>query len=178
MAATTNLESFSGSATLACSQASLATGSARESAVRSNSTLLNFDDQVAVTFTIGSGTPSTSGPAINVYANGSVDGTLWPIIQLSAGGVFATGAGDASVGALGNPPNLRLIASFGLQTTTSSGERTFRTEPASVAQAFGGSLPYAYSLIVENQSGVALSTSTVTTAQLVEVNGIRSTSGN
>lgn len=175
---TKNLEAYAGSATLTCTQTSLASTSCRESAVRSNSSALNFDDQIAVTFTIASGTPSTSGPAVNIYANGSIDGSIWPIIQLASGAVQSTGAGDASIGALGSPSNLRLIGSFGLQTTTSSGERTFRTQPFSVAQAFAGNLPQSYSILIENQVGISFSSSTATTTQLVEVNGIYNTAGN
>lgn len=133
---------------------------------------------MAITFTIASGTPSTTGPAVNVYANGSVDGTLWPIVQLSSGAPFATGTGDVSVGSLGTPSNLRLIGAFGIQTTTSSAERTFRTEPFSIAQAFGGNVPEAFSFMIENQTGVALSASTATTAQLTDACGIYTTSGN
>jgi hypothetical protein len=178
MAATSNLTGYAGSATIACTQTSLGIGSTRETAVRSNTSAKNIDDVVAVTFTLASGAPNTGGGYVNVWANGSVDGTIWPIIQLSSGAVFQTGGGDASVGLLGAPTNLRLIGSFGLQSTTSSGERTFRTEPYSVGAGFGGVLPPAYSLLLENQSGVVFSTSTASTAQLVEVNGIYSTSGN
>ena len=174
---TSNKEAFSGSATLVCTQTSLATGSARESAVRTNTVNLNLDEFVAVTFTIASGSPSTTGASVNVYANGSVDGTLWPIIQTAAGATQATGAGDAALGGMSSQPNLKLLGSFGLLTTTSGGERTFRTEPFSVAQAFGGQLPPAYSIIVENQTGVAFSSSTATTTQLVEINGIYTTNG-
>ncbi len=178
MAATKNYEVYAGSATLTCTQTSLATGSTRETSVRSQSANSNLEDIVAVTFTIASGAPSTTGPSVNIYANGSVDATLWPIIQLSSGATFQTGGGDAAVGALGTPQHPRLIGAFAIQTTTSSGERTFRTEPFAVSPAFGGSIPPAYSLMVENQTGVSFSTSTATTTQLVEVNGIYTTSGN
>lgn len=174
---TSNLEAFASSASLACTQTSLATGSTRESAIRTNTTALNLDDLVAVTFTIASGSPSTTGPAVNIYANGSADGTLWPIIQLSNGATFATGGGDAAVGAMSSLPQVRLIGSFALLTTTSSGERTFRTEPYSVAQAFGGELPPSYSLLIENQTGVAFSASTASTAQLISARGVYTTNG-
>jgi hypothetical protein len=177
MAATGNKLAYAGSATVACTLTSLASGSTRESNVRSNSTNLNFDDHVAVTFTIASGTPG-AGYAVNVYANGSVDGTLWPIVMNGTGAAIATGAGDASFGAIGVPQNVKLVGSYGISTATSSAERTFRTPPFSVAAAFGGALPAAYSIMVENQTGVALSSSTTSTAQLVEVNGIYTTSGN
>jgi hypothetical protein len=178
MAATNNLIGYAGSATIACTQTSLASGSTRESAVRTNTTAKNLDDLVTVTFTLASGSPTTTGPAVNIYANGSVDGTLWPLIQLSSGAPFTSGAGDASVGALGTPPNLRLIGSYGLQTTTTSAERTFRTQPFSVAAAFGGSLPSSYSIMLENSTGVAFSASTTSTAQLLEVQGVYTSSGN
>ncbi len=175
MSATGNLEAYSGTATIACTQTSLATNSTRESAVRSNTGNKYLDEQVAVTFTIASGSPATNNPQVNVWINGSVDGTLWPIIQLTSGAPFATGTGDVSVGIVG--ANLRLLGAIGIQTTTSSGERTFRSHPFSVAGAFGA-MPAAYSIMVENQTGVAFSSSTATTAQLIEVNGIYTTSGN
>ncbi len=179
MAATNNLEGFGGSAQLACSIASLATGSSRESASQSNTTNKYFDYIVSLTFTIITGTPA-AGASVNVYANAPVDSSgtlLWPIIQLSSGAVFATAGTDASVGALGTPPNLRLIGSFGIQTTSSSGERTFRTEPYSVAAGFNG-CPPAFSIIVENQTGLAFSASTTTSANYLDVNGIFTSSGN
>ncbi len=95
-----------------------------------------------------------------------------------SGAPVATGAGDASVGALGTPSNLRLVGSFGIQTTTSGGERTFRTEQFSTAAAFNGTLPAALSWFVENQTGLSFSTSTLTTANYFEQQGVYSTSGN
>ncbi len=179
MAATNNKQEYLGSAALACTLTSLASGSSRESATTSNTVNKEFDFLVALTFTLLSGSPSTSGPAVNIYAAASVDGsTRWPRIQLSSGAPFATGAGDASVGAIGTVPNLKLVGSFGLQTTTTSAERTFRTEAYSVAAAFGYVMPPAFSIIVENATGVAFSTSTTTTAQYLEINGVFSSSGN
>jgi hypothetical protein len=177
-ASTANKEAYVGSAQITASLASLATGTAWESASRNVSTNLEFDDWIALTFTISSGSPSTTGPTVNVYANGSIDGTLWPIIQLSSGAPKATAGTDASIGALGTPPNLFLIGSFGIQTTSSSGNRTFRTQPFSVAQAFGGNPPTAYSVLIENQTGVSFASLTATTANYLEVNGVFTTSGN
>ncbi len=178
MASTGNKIVYAASAALACTQTSLATGSTRESAVQANTTNLYFDTLVSVTFTIASGSPSTASPVVNIYANGSVDGTLWPIIQTSNGAVKATGAGDAAIGALGTPSNLKLIGQFGLQSTTTNAERTFRTQAFSVAQPFNNELPPAFSILLENQTGVAFSTSTATTAQLVDITGVYTSSGN
>lgn len=179
MAATTNRPMYEGGAQLTCTLTSLASGSTRESVTKANpSTTGDFDSLVSLTFTMLSGTPGTNNPSVNIYVGGSVDATLWPIIQLSSGAAKATGAGDASIGALGTPPNLTLIGVFGIQTTTSSGERTYRTEAYSVAAAFGGSMPPAFSIFVENQTGLAFSTSTTTSAQYLEINGVFSSSGN
>lgn len=179
MAATNNLEVYNGVATLACTQTSLASGSTRESASQSNTTNKFFDYLVQVTFTLVSGSPTTTGPAVNIYANASVDGTLWPIIQLSSGAVKATSGTDNAIGAIGTVPNLKLVGSFGMQTTSSSGERTYRTQAFSVLAAYGNAgLPPGFSILVENSTGIALSASTATTAQLVQVNGIYTSSGN
>ncbi len=177
MSATSNKLAYAGSSTLACTQTSLASGSTRESAVYTNSSTANLNQEigVAITFTIASGSPTTNVPSVNIYANGSIDGTLWPIIQLSSGATFQTGGGDASVGALGGGP--KMIGSFALLTTTSSAERTFRTEPFPISAAFGF-VPPAISIMLENSTGVAFSTSTATTAQLVEIQPIYTTSGN
>ena len=179
MAATKNYEAYASSATVACGIASLAAGSARESGTVANTTTLAFDYLVSLTFRIITGGPATTtAMAVNIYANGSPDGTLWPIVELSGGTPYPTGGGDSSVGALGSPPNLFLIGSFGLQSTTSSAERTFRTQPFSVAQAFGGNVPPAFSIVVENQTGIAFSATTTTANNLLEVQPIYSTSGN
>lgn len=178
MASTSNKEAYSGASQLPITLTSLASGSTRESNSISNTTNLYLDYLVSLTFTIASGTPSTSSPAVNVYVNASNDGTNWPIIQLSSGATKATSGTDNSIGALGNPSNVRLIGSFGLQTTTSSAERTFTTQPFNLSSAFGGTLPSSWSILLENSTGVAFSTSTATTAQYLSVNGIYSTSGN
>lgn len=178
MAATKNLVAYETPGQVACSIASLASGSTRESAVVDDTTDKFLDRLVALTFTIASGSPTTNGPYVNIWASGSDDGTLWPIIQLSSGAPFTTGAGDGSVGALGVPPNLRWVGAIGLQTTTTTAERTFRTQAFSVAAAFGGQLPPKFSILIENQTGVAFSTSTATTVNYLEQQGISTTSGN
>lgn len=178
MAATKNLMEFESNNAITCTLASLANASSRESAVIDNSTDKRLDRPVSLTFTIASGSPATAGPYVNVYAAASFDGTRFPITQKSDGTPYTTGAGDASVGALSNPNSLRLIGTFGFQSTTSNAERTFRTEPMSIAAAFGGNMPKKVSIIVENQTGVAFSSSTATTANLLEETGLETTSGN
>lgn len=181
MAATNNLIVYGGGAALACTMTSLATGSTRESATQANTSNKYFDYLVSLTFTLASGTPSTANPCVNVYVSPSDDATLWPRIQLSSGAPFATGAGDASVGALGTGMfggGLTPLGTFAIQTTTTTAERTFRTGTYSIAAACGGVCPPAFSICVENLTGVAFSSSTTTTAQYLEINGVYSSSGN
>ncbi len=120
---------------------------------------------MSLTFTIASGTPTSSGAYVNVYVAGTEDGTNWPITQKSDGTVYATGAGDGAAGAIGQPTNLRQIGTVAVMTTTSSAERTLRSQPIPVEAGFAGVLPRKWSIFVENQTGVAFSTSTATTAQ-------------
>lgn len=176
MAATKNLENFESSGAVTCTMTSLATGSSRESNVIDNSSNKFLDDSITVTFTIASGTPA-SNATLYVYVAASNDGTIFPKVQLAAGGTFQTGAGDGAVGALGTPNNLLLIGSFSIQSTSSNGERTFTTEPLSVMAALGY-LPKKYSIVVENALGVALSSSTTTTAQNLNHSPLTTTSGN
>lgn len=182
MAQTGNKIAYSAGAGITCTMTSLASGSTRESNSVVNTTAGSsyLDYPVALTFTIASGTPSTANPCVNVYANASPDNTLWPIVQLSSGATKATTGADQSIGALATTAmsQVRLIGSYGIQTTTSAGERTFRTPLYSVAAAFGGVLPPSFSLFVENQTGVAFSTSTATTATYLEGVGVYTTGGN
>ena len=178
MAATSNLLAYGTAVQLACGIASLAAGSARESASTTNSSTKVFDYEVQLTFTIASGSPSTTGPYVNVWAVGTGQDSLWPIVQLSSGATKTLGAGDSSVGALGSGSFLSQIGTFSFQTTTSSAERTFRTEPYSLALGFNGVCPYNFSIIVDNQTGVAFSTSTVTTAAYLSATPAYTTSGN
>lgn len=180
MAQTGNKIAYAAGAGITCTMTSLASGSTRESNSVVNTTAGSsyLDYLVSLTFTIATGTPS--GAIVNVYANASIDNTLWPIVQLSSGAPKATTGADQSIGALSTPAmsQTRLIGSYGIQTTASAGERTFRTPAYSVAAAFGGVLPPSFSLFVENQTGVAFSSSTATTATYLEGAGIYTTGGN
>lgn len=174
---TKNLMGYESNNAITSGIAALATGSARETDVIDNSAAFLLDRPVSITFTIASGSPSTAGPYVNVYAAASFNGTRFPVIQKSDGTPFTTGSGNASVGALGTPCGLRLIGTIALQTTTSNAERTFRAGPFSIAGAFSGNMPKKVSIVIENQVGVAFSTSTTSTANLVEEDGLETTSG-
>lgn len=116
----------------------------RESASVDNTTNLFLDALVFCRFVLQSGTPG-SDKSIYVYAAGTVDAAtpLWPDT--------VTGA-DASI-TINNPTNLRPLGV--IAAPTSAG--TFNGGPWSVAQAFGGTLPEKWSIVVCNFTGIALS---------------------
>ncbi len=167
MATTNNKLAFGASTAIVCTITSLATSSAREGTAVDNSTNLYFDALVSVVFTSITGSPA-SDLVVNVYAYGSEDGTIY--------GSPVTGT-DASLGTLNTPTNLRSIGTISILSTSSNAERTYISNPMSVAQAFGGSLPRKWGIAVENRTGLAFSTSTASTAQKVSYSGVYTTSG-
>ncbi len=173
MSTTTFKEALDASTQIACTTTSLATASSRGSASVDNSTNLYADALVTVVITIASGTPTAAGAFVNVYVFGSEDGTNFGTINSATAGTPGT---DGAFGALTATPNLiGPVAQVAAVTATSSGERTFRSQPIPLAQAFGGSLPRKWGLLIENQTGLAFSTSTTTTAQYVSYSGVYGT---
>ncbi len=170
---TTFKEAIDASTAITCTLTSLATASARGSNSVDNSTNLYPDALVTVTVTIASGTPTSTGSFVNVYVFGSEDGTNFGTINSATAGTPGT---DGAFGALTVTPNLiGPIAQIAAVTITSTGERTFRSQPIPIAQAFGGSLPRKWGILIENQTGLAFSTSTTTTAQYVSYSGVYGT---
>lgn len=112
-----------------------------------NSVNLYVDALVAVVLATATGTPAND-QAVYVYAYGQIDGTNY-----TAG---VTGS-DAAFTAT-NPPNLPLIGvvAFPAQNTTAT---TYG--PFSVAQAFGGVLPTKWGIVVENFTGLALASASM-----------------
>lgn len=124
--------------------ASLANNAAREAASQSNTSALYLD--VLFMLVIKTGAGAVGGDQlVNIYAAGSVDGgTTWPDT--------VTGS-DAAI-TLNSPTQLKLIGS--IQVTASA--TTYKSEPMSIAAAFGGILPEKWSIIVENKTGASLDT--------------------
>lgn len=135
-------EALATSASVSCTLASLADGSARQSASVDNSSNLYTDALVTVTVTLASGTPA-SDKAVYVYAAGSEDGTNFTD--------NASGS-DAAI-TLRSPTNLRLIGVF---STPDSGGLTYVGGPFSVAKVFDGILPRKWSVVAQNKTGLAL----------------------
>lgn len=133
---------YAASAAITITLASLASAAAREGTVIDNATNLYLDALVYVACKLAAGTPA-SDKAIYVYAYGSEDGTNF--------GDNVTGA-DAAL-TMRSPTNLRLI---GVINTPDAGGLTYKSQPMSVAAAFGGVLPREWGIVVENKTGLAL----------------------
>lgn len=122
--------------------ASLTNGSARQCTPIDNST--NVFQDVLVFLKVKSGAASTlSTGHLDVYAFGSVDG----------GTTYSENAGatDAAI-TLTSPPNVPLIGQGNVVANATS----YLFGPFSVAQAFGGSLPDHWGIVVVNNSGGTL----------------------
>lgn len=139
--ATINL-SYPTVGTFTCTLASLANNAARASTAVDNSTNKYDDEFVQLQVKSGASGVSATG-VVNVYVYGTADnGTTY--------GDGATGT-DAGI-TLTSPPNATLLFSLNVVANAT----TYKSNPFSVAQAFGGVLPDHWGIIVENKSGAAL----------------------
>jgi len=141
---TTTIESLYGTdgQTISITLASLASGSARESASVDNSVNLFLDVLVMLKLKTGSGTIGAD-PYAYVYAIGTVDGgTTWTDP--------ATGADAAITLTKNTKAHLLGVVNLAAVTTTYIGG------PWSLAGAFGGVVPKKWSIAVLNNCGVAL----------------------
>lgn len=123
--------------------ASLANNAARESTAVDNTTTAYVDVLVQLQVKLQAGSPSAS---INVYAYGSEDGVNYAD--------NATGS-DAAL-TMRSPTNLVLV---GVVNTPTSGALTYKSEPISIAKAFGGVMPRKWGIVVENKSAIAFDAS-------------------
>jgi len=121
----------------------LASGSAREATAVDNGTNLYLDAEVQLAIKLAAGSPA-GAKAIYVYAYASADGTNYDD--------NATGSDNAIT--LRSPTNFKLVKTI---NTPDSGGLTYKAVVPSIAAAFAGILPKKWGIVIENQSGVALS---------------------
>ena len=137
-------QAFGSSTAITITLASLANGSARQSAAIDNSTDKFLDVLVQLSIKLATGTPS-AGQNINIYVYGSEDGTKYTD--------NATGANAAIT--LRNPTNLKEAGSANPIQTPDSGGLTYTSEPFSIASLFGGVMPRKWGVVVSNDTGLA-----------------------
>lgn len=160
------------SAVITCTQKTLQTGSARESAVVDNTSNLYDDAELTVLCSVAAGTPTAAGSYINVWLAGSEDGTNWPVF-LNGLTPITAGGGDAAQGALGSTNNLFFLGA--IQCTTSTQATT--AAPNNYRQTFSGlgllNMFRKWSVFIENQTGLAFSSLSSTTDYVLTYTGVQ-----
>lgn len=135
-------QTFGTSSSFTCTLTSLASGSSRECTALDVTGIANvLDIEIVVLAETAAGSIGTN-PACSIYAVGSVDGSTFP---------DAITGSDAAYS--GNLTNLTALRPLNMPASATQ----YATNPISLAQAFGGSLPAKVSVVVQNQSGLALS---------------------
>ena len=132
---------------ITCTITSLANNAQRSSLAIDNTTNLYLDALVSVKVKTNAAGTSASG-AVNVYAYGTTDGGT------TYGGGEANMGTDAVV-TLASPPNIRVIGVI----VANANATAYAVSGMSVAAAFGGMLPAAWGIVVENKTGAALDAS-------------------
>jgi hypothetical protein len=104
---------------------------------------LGFVDALVMVEVRSAAAATSATGIVNVYAYGSFDGQNF-------GETTVTGVDSAVV--LTVPPNLTIIGTLNVVANAT----TYRTNPMSVASAFGGSLPPYWGIVVENKTSATL----------------------
>jgi hypothetical protein len=121
--------------------ASLANNGQRQSTVIDNTSNLFLDALVQIQIKSAAASTSATG-YVNIYAFATADG----------GTTYGDNAGgsDAAI-TLTSPPNMRLIGVLNVVANST----TYKSNPMSVAAAFGGILPDHWGIVIENKTGAA-----------------------
>jgi hypothetical protein len=145
MAVTSSIK-YGTATAITCTLASLAASATagRESAAVDNTSNLYVDYMLGGKITVG--TTPTNNTQVEVWINGSYDGTTW------AGG--AAGSDAALTPVQQAKSYMRLGAILPVTATTSNVTHAFVI--GSIANLFGGVCPIKWSVFVLNNSGVAL----------------------
>lgn len=133
------------------------------SAITVGSSANVVDHEVTVTVNTGTFTAASS-TVCNVFVYGSQDGSTWPGSSVTA--ELVTGL-DKTLTQSTNGNNMIFLGSISCHTTNG----VFTSKPMSIAAAFGGSMPAAYQIVVQNATTVLLAaTGAVVVAQEVYYN--------
>lgn len=141
---------YSTNKTVTITPASLADGGFRESTAVNNDSSTNYIDCL-VGGLVRLGTVSADG-TIAIYAYGSYDGTEYTAGVSGTDGTITWGTTGRS--GVESAANLILL---GIASTDSTDSNDYVTwGPFSIAQAFGGSVPPKWGIVLKNSSGAAL----------------------
>lgn len=144
--ACTSFNSLANSLTAVASSAAITVGTA------TNVT----DHLVQVTFTGPATVTATSTTIISLFVYGSIDGTIWSGSNTTNELIDGT---DKAITWSTNGNQARFIGTALATTTTAGTSIIYKSEPISIAAAFGGTLPAKYVIVPQNQSGATLPSS-------------------
>lgn len=151
-----NKLALSASAALTITLNSLGSQSSRASAFVDNATNLYVDAHVSIKFTLN--TPGTVGDhgIVNLYAYGSEDGTTYGPSGGPAGKEAIDGTDKAIVVNFNPAPSTLWGCRIGIvHVQTGAAGLAYISPPFGVAQAFGGSMPRRWGIVVENRTNIA-----------------------
>lgn len=134
---------YASSTALTISLASIADNGARECDHVNNESNLYMDILVQLEIKLATGTPGGE-EAIYIWAYGAEN----------AGDFTDNATGSDAAITLRDPHNFKLV---GIINTPDSGGLTYKSNPMSISQAFGGILPREWGIVVENKTSVTFS---------------------
>jgi hypothetical protein len=144
--ACTSFNSLANSLTSVASSAAVTVGTAN-----------NVTDHLVQVTLKGPATVTASAATqVNLYAYGSIDGTIWSGSDTTNELIDGT---DKAITWSANGNNAVFLGAAKATTTASGTSITYKSEPMSIAAAFGGVLPAKYAIVAQNQSGAALASS-------------------
>jgi hypothetical protein len=151
-----NKIAYAASAALTILLNGLVGASARASAFVDNATNLYVDALVSIKFTLNAtGTTGDHG-CVNVYAYASEDGTTYGPFGGPAGKEAIDGTDKAITVNFSPAPSTLWGLRIGLvQIQTGAAGVVYVSPPFAVAQAFGGTMPRRWGIVVENRCGIA-----------------------
>lgn len=89
---------------------------------------------------------------VNLFAYGSIDGTLWAGSNTTNELIDGT---DKAVVWNANGNQAKFLGTVQMTTTATGTSTIYKSEPLSVAAAFGGTLPSKYVIVAQNQVAAA-----------------------
>lgn len=144
--ACTSFNSLANSTTAVASSAAITVGTAN-----------NVTDHLVQVSLTGPATVTATGSTIiSLFVYGSIDGTIWSGSNTTNELIDGT---DKAITWSANGNNARFLGNAIATTTTAGTSIIYKSEPMSIAGAFGGTLPAKYVIVAQNQSGAALAAS-------------------
>jgi len=117
-------------------------------------TASNVTDHLVQVSLNGPATVTASAATLaSVWVYGSVDGTTWSGTNTTNELIDGT---DKAILWSVNGNQARLLGTISATTSTAGTSVVYKSEPLSVAAAFGGTLPAKYVIVIQNQFGAAL----------------------